>query len=63
MSDNSEAKKQLAKLKRLATDVASEIHDIVEDRFLTDYKDLAPLSEKAIQAMEEYHKYKNENSL
>ncbi|MEY4504759.1 MAG: hypothetical protein RL154_1055 [Pseudomonadota bacterium] len=54
---------ELAKLKRKAVEIASAIHDIVEDRLMTDYNDLKPLSEQAIAAVEKFHAYKKENSL
>lgn len=63
MSEEQDLKKELAKRKRIATDIASEIHDIVEDRLMSDYRELAPLSEKAIQAVEEYHSFKKEHNL
>ena len=37
-----EQKKELAKLKRLATEIAGQIHDIVEDTLWTEYKNLKP---------------------
>ena len=61
MEENS--KQELAKLKRKAVEIASAIHDIVEDRLMTDHKDLLPLSEQAIAAVEEYYAYKKANNL
>lgn len=55
--------KELAKLKRLATEIAGEIHDLVEDRFMTDYQQLAILSQQAIDAMEKYYAFKKEHRL
>ena len=63
MGDEQELKKELAKRKRIATDIASQIHDIVEDRLMTDYKDLAPLSEQAIKAVEEFYSFKQTHGL
>ena len=64
MSDEAkELKKGLAKRKRLAVEIASEIHDIVEDTLWTDYVKLPELSEKLSAAVEEANKYKAENSL
>ncbi len=46
-------KKQLARLKRIASEFAGQIHDIVEETLWTDYKELPELSEKLIAAVEE----------
>lgn len=58
-----EAKKELATLKRKATDIASKIHDIVEDRLFSDYKELEPLSKELIEACDKYFAFKKENNL
>ncbi len=58
-----EQKKELAKLKRLATDIAGQIHDIVEDTLWSEYKNLKPLSEQLIEACEKYYEYKKEHGL
>lgn len=65
MTDTTEIdpKRELAKLKRLAQEIASEIHDIVEDTYLEDYEKLRPLSEKAIEAVKKYYAFKNEKNL
>jgi len=55
--------KELAKLKRKAVEIAGAIHDIVEDRLMSDYKELIPLSEQAIAAVEEFYAYKKANNL
>ena len=47
-------KKEVATKKRIATDFASQIHDLVEDRLFTDYNDLSDLAEKAIQACQDW---------
>jgi len=60
MSDKA---KELAKLKREATEIAGKIHDIVEDTLWSEYKDLLPLSQKIIEACEKYKKFKVENNL
>ncbi len=36
--------KDVSKKKRIATEWASQIHDLVEDRLLTDYNDLPELA-------------------
>lgn len=60
---NENVTRELAKLKRKAVEIASAIHDIVEDRLMTDYKELRPLSEQAIAAVEEFYAYKKSNNL
>jgi hypothetical protein len=55
--------KELAKLKREATEIAGKIHDIVEDTLWSEYKELLPLSELLIEACEKHKKFKLENGL
>jgi hypothetical protein len=59
----SDPKRELAKLKRIAVEVASEIHDIVEDTFFDRVEDLLPLSQKAAAAVSDYHKFKADHGL
>jgi hypothetical protein len=40
--------------KRLATEWASQIHDLVEDRLWSDYHNLPELAEQAVKACEEW---------
>lgn len=61
--DIKELKKELAKRKRMAVEIASEIHDIVEDTLWTDYVKMPELSEKLRAAVEEANKFKAENGL
>ncbi len=65
MSENQEMdpKKELARLKRMAMEIASEMHDIVEDTFMDRVEDLLPLSQKAIAAVQEYRDFKSRHSL
>ena len=42
--------KAVRKKKRIATEMASEIHDLVEDRLWTDYGNLMELSQKTFDA-------------
>jgi len=64
MSENiKELKKGLAKRKRMAVEIASEIHDIVEDTLWTDYVKMPELSEKLKVAVEEANNFKTENNL
>ena len=61
--DVKELKKELAKRKRMAVEIASEIHDIVEDTLWTDYVKMPELSEKLRAAVEEANRFKAENGL
>ncbi len=64
MSEEAKAmKKELAKRKRMAVEIASEIHDIVEDTLWTDYTKMPELSEKLIAAVQEANDFKAENGL
>lgn len=56
-------KKEMGKRKRMAVEIASEIHDIVEDTLWVDYVKMPELSEKLILAVEEVNKFKAENGL
>lgn len=56
-------KKELAKRKRMAVEIASEIHDIVEDTLWVDYVKMPELSEKLSVAVEEANRFKDENGL
>lgn len=61
--DVKELKKELAKRKRLAVEVASEIHDIVEDTLWSNHVKLPELSEKLYTLVEEANTFKAENNL
>lgn len=64
MSDEAkQLKKELAKRKRMAMEVASEIHDIVEDTIWVDYNKLPELSEKLVAAVEEVKSFSEQNGL
>ena len=56
-------KKELATMKRKASEIASKIHDIVEDTLWTEYNELRPLSEQIIKAIDEYYEFKKANNL
>jgi hypothetical protein len=58
-----ELKKELARRKRIAIDIASEIHDIVEDSLWVDYDKMPGLSEKLVAAVQEANRFKVENGL
>lgn len=57
-----ETKKQMAKLKRKATELAGEIHDIVEDTLFEDYDKLEELSRQTKAAVEKYLEFKKANA-
>ncbi len=42
--------KQARKAKRIATECASEVHDLVEDQLWTDYERLPELAQKTLDA-------------
>ena len=58
-----DAKRELAKLKRQAVEIASEIHDIVEDTLCTDHVKMPELAEKLKAAVQEANDYKDANGL
>lgn len=61
--EEKDLKKEAAKLKREATEIASEIHDIVEDTIWTDYPRMKELSEELIKRCDKYTAFKKENGL
>jgi uncharacterized coiled-coil DUF342 family protein len=64
MSEETKAlKKELAKRKRQAVEIASEIHDIVEDTLWMDYTKMPELSEKLVKAVENANSFKAEKGL
>lgn len=50
--------KELARLKRLAVEIAGEIHDIVEDTLWVKYNELPILSAKIVEAIKEAQTFK-----
>lgn len=58
-----ELKKELAKRKRIAIGIASEIHDIVEDTLWVDYGKMPALSERLVAAVQEANRFKADNGL
>jgi hypothetical protein len=58
-----ENKKELAKLRRQASEVASEIHDIVEDTLWSDYPKLSDLAAELIKRCEKVEDFKKERGL
>jgi len=63
MSEEQDHKKELAKLKRLAVEIASEIHDIVEDTVWTNHVKMPELAQKLYEAVEKANQFKAEHSL
>jgi len=59
--EQKEIKKKYAGYKRKVTEVAGEIHDIVEDTIWTEYTRLPQLSEKIIVLMEDVNRFKSEH--
>ncbi|NTU68062.1 MAG: hypothetical protein HGB02_04185 [Chlorobiaceae bacterium] len=58
-----ELKKELAKRKRTAIEIASRIHDIVEDSLWVDYDKMPELSEKLVAAVQEANQFKAAHGL
>lgn len=58
--EQKEIKKQFAGYKRKVTEIAGEIHDIVEDTIWSDYTRLPELSEKVAIAMKDVNEFKTQ---
>jgi hypothetical protein len=56
--EQKEIKKQFAGYKRKVTELAGEMHDIVEDTIWTEYTRLPELSEKIAVAMQDVNSFK-----
>lgn len=61
--ETKELKKEWARLKRIAMEIASEIHDIVEDTVWTNHVKMPELSKKLYDAVEEANAFKEKHSL
>lgn len=61
--DAKELKKEHAKLKRQATEIASQIHDIVEDSLWSDYPKLEGLSRMLAEACDKANAFKKAHQL
>ena len=61
--DEKELKKELARLKRMAVEIAGEIHDIVEDTLWVKYNELPILSAKIVEASREADAFKEQHKL
>ena len=56
--DDKEYKKALAKKRRLISELAGQIHDVVEDTLWTEYTELPKMSEKMQMLMAEFEAMK-----
>lgn len=63
MSETLDAKKELAKLKRLAQELAGAIHDIVEETLWQEYAQLPALSQKLVAAVEKAEAFRQTHQL
>lgn len=61
--DEKELKKELARLRRQAIEIAGEIHDIVEDTLWINYTKLPILSANIIEAIEEVETFRANHNL
>ena len=61
--DEKELKKELARLKRLAVEIAGKIHDIVEDTLWVKYQELPIVSVKIVEAIKEAEAFKEKHAL
>lgn len=61
--DEKELKKEYARLKRMAVEIAGEIHDIVEDTLWVKYNELPILSVKIVEAIKEAESFKDKHNL
>jgi len=61
--DEKELKKELARLKRMAVEIAGEIHDIVEDTLWVKYNELPILSAKIVEAVREAEAFRAKHNL
>lgn len=55
-----ELTRQISKLKFKAGQQASELHDLIEDRLMTDYEDIMPFAEATYKALKEWEAKTNE---
>nr|CRH04588.1 conserved protein of unknown function [Candidatus Magnetococcus massalia] len=61
--ETKELKKKLAKLKRIASETAGEIHDIVEDTLWNEYDRLPELSSTLVSQCQAAKAFQQENGL
>jgi len=63
MSESQDSKKELARLKRLAQELAGAIHDIVEETLWQEYEQLPALSQKLVAAVERAEAFRQQHQL
>ncbi len=63
MSESQDSKKELARLKRLAQELAGAIHDIVEETLWQEYEQLPALSQKLVAAVERAEAFRLQHQL
>jgi len=63
MSESQDSKKELARLKRLAQELAGAIHDIVEETLWQEYEQLPALSQKLVAAVERAEVFRQQHQL
>lgn len=56
-------RKELARLRRVVAELAGRIHDIVEERVLTEYGALPALAAELGVACDAYHAFKRDKGL
>lgn len=61
--ETKELKRELAKYKREAVEIASQIHDIVEDTLWMDYDKMPGLSAELVDAVKKANAFKTEHGL
>ena len=63
MSESQDSKKELARLKRQAQELAGAIHDIVEETLWQEYEQLPALSQKLVAAVERAEAFRQQHQL
>lgn len=63
MSESQDSKKELARLKRQAQELAGAIHDIVEETLWQEYEQLPALSQKLVAAVERAEAFRLQHQL
>lgn len=62
-TDAKQIKKQWAKLKRQASEIAGEIHDVVEDTLWSEYDRLPELCQKLVAACKKAQNFQKQQGL
>lgn len=58
-----EDRKELARLRRVAAEIAARVHDIVEERLLEDYGALPGLAAELVAACDAFHAFRRAKAL